>query len=83
MVITAALVFVILLLFGRLVALFACRIEQFWQVVSDLVVGFGTDPGFGHDCAAESVEGWAAVAAPDGWTAENTDRLRDFLKPLR
>jgi uncharacterized membrane protein len=100
MVIATALVFLILLFFGRLVAWFACRIERFTQrfiqtwaamtatalvivLVSDLVVGCGTDPGFGHNHATEFVEGWAAVAAPDGWTAEDTARLRGFLEPLQ
>ncbi|MDJ0954898.1 MAG: alpha/beta-hydrolase family protein [Acidimicrobiia bacterium] len=58
-------------------------VVTFWQVVADLVVGFGTDPGFGHNYAAEFVQGWAAVAAPDGWTSADTDRLRDFLTPLQ
>jgi uncharacterized membrane protein len=100
MVIATALVFLILLFFGRLVAWFACRIERFTQrfipssapmtvttlvivSVSDLVVGCGTDPGFGHNHAAGFAEGWAAVAAPDGWTAEDTARLRGFLEPLQ
>lgn len=58
-------------------------VVTFWQVVGDLVVGFGTDPGFGHNYAAEFVEGWAAVAAPEGWTPDDTARLRGFLEPIQ
>lgn len=58
-------------------------VVTFWQVVGDPVVGFGTDPGLGHNSAAEFVEGWAAVAAHDDWSEADTTRLRRFLEPLQ
>lgn len=42
------------------------------QVTFDLMAGFGAPPGFGHDYTPSIVDGWAALAAPDGWTAEDS-----------
>jgi uncharacterized membrane protein len=49
------------------------------QGVGDLAAGFGAKPGFGHDYSISFVAGWAAVAPPDGWTADDTARLQQFL----
>jgi uncharacterized membrane protein len=49
------------------------------QGVADLAAGFGAKPGFGHDYSISFVAGWAAVAPPDGWTADDTARLQQFL----
>jgi uncharacterized membrane protein len=49
------------------------------QGVGDLAAGFGAKPGYGHDYSISFVAGWAAVAPPDGWTADDTRRLMEFL----
>ena len=49
------------------------------QEVFDLMAGFSTPPGHGHNYNASIVEGTAAVAAPDGWTAADSARLTDLL----
>ncbi|MDA0633010.1 alpha/beta-hydrolase family protein [Nonomuraea sp. MCN248] len=48
----------------------------FWQVLGDMTSGLGVPPGHGHRYGALIVDGWAAVAAPPGWTAEDSARLR-------
>lgn len=53
----------------------------FTQGVFDLMAGFGAPPGFGHDYRLDYVQGWSAVAPPDGWTAEDAARLEAFLFP--
>ncbi len=49
------------------------------QGVGDLAAGFGAEPGFGHDYSTAFVGAWAAIAAPEGWTDGDTDRLEAFL----
>jgi uncharacterized membrane protein len=49
------------------------------QGVADLSAGFGAEPGFGHDYSISFVPGWAAVAPPEGWTIEDSQRLMKFL----
>ena len=49
------------------------------QGVGDLTAGFSAEPGFGHDYRNAFVAGWAAISAPDGWTAADTARLAAFL----
>jgi uncharacterized membrane protein len=49
------------------------------QGVGDLAAGFGAKPGYGHDYSISFVAGWAAVAPPDGWSADDTRRLMEFL----
>ncbi len=49
------------------------------QGVADLSAGFGAKPGFGHDYSISFVPGWAAVAPPEGWTVEDSQRLMVFL----
>ncbi|MFG1942797.1 alpha/beta hydrolase [Nonomuraea sp. NPDC048826] len=48
----------------------------FWQVLGDMTAGLGVPAGHGHRYGALIVDGWAAVAAPPGWTAEDSARLR-------
>lgn len=50
------------------------------QGVADLAAGFGAPPGFGHDYRLAYVASWAAIAPPDGWEADDTVRLQDFLR---
>lgn len=48
----------------------------FWQVLVDMTAGLSMPPGHGHRYGATIVDGWAAVAAPPGWSAADTARLR-------
>jgi uncharacterized membrane protein len=54
----------------------------FVQGVADLAAGFSTPPGQGHDYEPDLAGGWAAVAAPEGWTPADTTRLAQFLAAL-
>ncbi|MBU3700433.1 MAG: hypothetical protein FGM58_00065 [Acidimicrobiia bacterium] len=54
-------------------------VVTFVQQLFDLMAGFSTPPGHGHNYNASIVEGTAAVAAPDGWTAADSARLTDLL----
>jgi len=49
------------------------------QGLGDLMAGFSTDPGFGHNYAGDFADGIAAVIAPDGWTPGDTSRLNSAL----
>jgi uncharacterized membrane protein len=51
----------------------------FWQVTADLVFAVNVPDGHGHHYAADYVNGWAAVTQPPGWTAADTDRLRQLI----
>ncbi|GAA0912410.1 alpha/beta hydrolase [Nonomuraea longicatena] len=51
----------------------------FWQVLGDMSVGLDVPPGHGHVYGAGVVEGWAAVAAPRGWSAYDTARLHTLI----
>lgn len=51
----------------------------FIQEVFDLMAGFSTPPGHGHNYNASIVYGVAAVAAPDGWSTASTERLSQLL----
>jgi uncharacterized membrane protein len=52
----------------------------FWQVTADLVFATGVPDGHGHRYEADYVDGWAAVTQPPGWTAEDTQRLRQLVE---
>ncbi|MEY3361918.1 MAG: hypothetical protein RL531_1637 [Actinomycetota bacterium] len=45
------------------------------QTSADLIAGFSTPPGHGHNYDGAWPEAWAAVAAPDGWTRADTVAL--------
>lgn len=49
------------------------------QVLSDLMAGFSTEPGFGHNHASDLVDAFAAVLPPGGWTADDSTRLNSLL----
>ncbi|WP_433296384.1 alpha/beta hydrolase [Actinoplanes sp. CA-030573] len=51
----------------------------FWQTTTDLIFANKVPIGRGHVYKSGTVDGWAAVAAPPGWTAANTVRLRALL----
>jgi uncharacterized membrane protein len=47
----------------------------FWQVTADLLGAREAPPGHGHRYDSETAAAWAAIAAPSGWTAQDTARL--------
>ena len=49
----------------------------FWQLSADLANTERVPPGHGHDYGALIADAWAAVAAPEGWSAADTERLHD------
>ncbi|MFI9554365.1 alpha/beta hydrolase [Nonomuraea endophytica] len=51
----------------------------FWQVLGDMSVALNVPAGHGHVYGANVVEGWAAIAAPDGWSAADTARLHALI----
>nr|WP_232000602.1 alpha/beta hydrolase [Mycobacterium kyorinense] len=55
-------------------------IVTFWQVSADLTNAEGMPGGHGHNYGDMVLDGWAAVAPPDGWTADDTERIRVALK---
>jgi uncharacterized membrane protein len=52
----------------------------FWQVAADLAFSTGVPDGHGHSYGVNAVDGWVAIAAPEGWTAADTDRLKKTIK---
>ena len=61
-------------------------IITFWQVSADMAGNVtnstGTPTGHGHNYGDNQLDGWVAVAAPEGWTAVYTDRIRRSLEKL-
>jgi uncharacterized membrane protein len=51
----------------------------FWQTTVDLIFANKVPAGHGHIYGSGTVDGWAAVAAPPGWTTADTVRLRALL----
>lgn len=51
----------------------------FVQESFDLMAGFSASPGYGHDYRTDFVHAWSALAPPEGWTAEDADRLQAHL----
>jgi uncharacterized membrane protein len=55
-------------------------IITFWQVAADMTNASAVPGGHGHNYGDYVLDGWAAVAPPDGWTHEDTDRIRLALE---
>ncbi|MGH3595000.1 MAG: alpha/beta hydrolase [Mycobacterium sp.] len=55
-------------------------VVTFWQVSADLTNAEGMPAGHGHNYANTILDGWVAVAPPDGWTAADTEHMRAALK---
>jgi uncharacterized membrane protein len=55
-------------------------IVTFWQVAADMTNASSVPGGHGHNYGEYVLDGWAAVAPPDGWTAEDTRRIRLALE---
>ncbi|NGO69635.1 alpha/beta hydrolase [Streptomyces boncukensis] len=51
----------------------------FWQTSVDMAMSYGVDAPHGHRYGNGSVDGWLAVARPEGWTAKDTSRLRRHM----
>ncbi|OZC55151.1 hypothetical protein CH267_11090 [Rhodococcus sp. 06-621-2] len=54
-------------------------IVTFWQVAADLTNAAGVPDGHGHNYGTLVLDGWVAVAAPAGWTAEDTEKVRAVM----
>jgi uncharacterized membrane protein len=54
-------------------------IVTFWQVSADLTDADRVPVGHGHHYGERALDGWVAVAPPDGWTPADTDRVRRAL----
>ena len=61
-------------------------IVTFWQVSADMAGNVtnsaGAPSGHGHNYGGSQLDGWVAVAAPEGWTPFDTDRIRRSLEKL-
>jgi uncharacterized membrane protein len=55
-------------------------IVTFWQTAADMTDATGVPAGHGHNYGGMVLDGWVAVAPPDGWTAADTDRIRRALQ---
>ncbi|MFC7956260.1 alpha/beta hydrolase [Rhodococcoides kroppenstedtii] len=51
----------------------------FWQVSADLTNAAGVPDGHGHNYGTTVLDGFAAVAAPEGWTQADTERIRAVM----
>ncbi|WP_214369831.1 alpha/beta hydrolase [Pseudonocardia sp. H11422] len=54
-------------------------VVTFWQVTADLTNAQSVPDGHGHNYGDMIADGWAAVAAPEGWTEDDTARVRQAL----
>jgi uncharacterized membrane protein len=55
-------------------------IITFWQVAADMTNAGSVPGGHGHNYGDFVLDGWAAVAPPDGWTPDDTERIRTALE---
>jgi uncharacterized membrane protein len=55
-------------------------IITFWQVAADMTNATSVPSGHGHNYSGYALDGWVAVAPPDGWTPEDTERIRFALE---
>lgn len=58
-------------------------IVTFWQVSADLTNAAGVPDGHGHNYGTVVLDGWLAIARPDGWTETDTERVRTALELMR
>jgi len=61
-------------------------IVTFWQVSADMAGNISDSTpvpsGHGHNYGDSQLDGWVAVAAPEGWTSSDTERIRLALERL-
>ncbi|UFS95140.1 alpha/beta hydrolase [Nocardia huaxiensis] len=48
----------------------------FWQVAADLTNAQGVSDGHGHRYGSLVLDGWAAIAPPEGWNDELREKIR-------
>jgi uncharacterized membrane protein len=53
---------------------------SFWQVTADLAFATAVPDGHGHSFGTNIVDGWAALLEPEGWTDQDTVRLKQHLE---
>jgi uncharacterized membrane protein len=52
----------------------------FWQVTLDMPFSLDVPEGHGHRYTRESVDAWALLLRPPGWTPVDADRLRALIR---
>lgn len=52
----------------------------FWQVTMDMVFSADVPAGHGHTFGPDAADMWAAILHPDGWTPDDTARVRAALR---
>jgi uncharacterized membrane protein len=55
-------------------------VVTFLQVSADMAVAIDVPDGHGHRYVRDTVNAWAAIMQPPGWTPEKTERLRQIVK---
>ncbi|MGB5951323.1 MAG: alpha/beta-hydrolase family protein [Ornithinimicrobium sp.] len=53
----------------------------FLQLTADMALSTAVPPGHGHLYGSDPANAWAAILEPQGWTAQDTQRLRPILEP--
>jgi uncharacterized membrane protein len=53
----------------------------FWQVTIDMPFAVGVPDGHGHRYTTGSVDAWATLLQPEGWTEADAERLRELVAP--
>ena len=51
----------------------------FWQVTVDMVFSIETPDGYGHKYQQGTIDAWAAILQPEGWTEDDTARLHEWV----
>ncbi|WP_371526381.1 alpha/beta-hydrolase family protein [Streptomyces sp. NBC_01283] len=55
-------------------------VVSFWQTSVDMAVSYGVEAPHGHRYGTAPVDGWAAIVPRDGWTPQDTQRLRTHMQ---
>ncbi len=59
--------------------MFWMPVISFWQTAADMAFSTGVPPGHGHKYGANPVDAWVEITQPDGWTDDDTQRLREII----
>jgi uncharacterized membrane protein len=54
-------------------------VVTFWQVTIDMPFAVGVPDGHGHRYTTGSVDAWATLLRPEGWTGADADRLKQLV----